>query len=193
MIGVYAIVHVPTNVGYVGSANDLRRRFKEHKTCLRGGHHHSKHLQNAWNKYGEQSFEFRTLACAESAIQARELEQAFLDCFYKQTMNCKPSAVGFPSGDAHHAKRDDFHMKTVMQRLTPEERQAKYGKTKGTKRGGLPYVAGAAKRLSDPEFRAKLSESCKGKREVVQCPHCGLQGGGGNMRRYHFDKCGKKL
>lgn len=62
----------------------------------------------------------------------------------------------------------------------------------GTKRQSKPYIEGAAKRLSDPEFRAKLSESCKGKREVVQCPHCGLQGGGGNMRRYHFDKCGKK-
>ena len=55
-----------------------------------------------------------------------------------------------------------------------------------------PYIAGSAKRLSDPEYRAKLSAACKGKREVLTCPHCGLQGGGGNMRRYHFDKCGKK-
>lgn len=189
MIGVYAIVHVPTNVGYVGSANNLRRRFKEHRTCLRGGRHHSKYLQNAWGKYGENAFEFRCLAAVDSPELARELEQAFLDCFYKQTMNCKPSAVGFPFGEAHHAKRPDFHMKTVMQRLTSEERRAKYGKTKGSKRDGAPYVAGASKRLADPEYRAKLSEACKGKREVVQCPHCEVRGGGGNMYRYHFDKC----
>lgn len=25
--------------------------------------------------------------------------------------------------------------------------------------------------------------------EVVQCPHCGKEGGGGNMKRYHFDNC----
>jgi group I intron endonuclease len=62
----------------------------------------------------------------------------------------------------------------------------------GVKRNKKAYVAGAAKRNSDPEYRAKLSEACKGKREIVQCPHCGLQGGGGNMRRYHFDKCGSK-
>lgn len=189
MIGVYAIVHVPTNVGYVGSANNLRRRFKEHRTCLRGGRHHSKYLQNAWSKYGENAFEFRCLATVDSPEQARELEQAFLDCFYKQTMNCKPSAVGFPFGEAHHSKQPDFHMKTVMQRLTSEERKAKYGKTKGSKRDGVPYVAGAAKRLADPEYRAKLSEACKGKREVVQCPHCEVRGGGGNMYRYHFDNC----
>jgi group I intron endonuclease len=62
----------------------------------------------------------------------------------------------------------------------------------GTKRDKEKYVKGAAKRLSDPEYRTRLSEACKGKREVVQCPHCGLEGGGGNMRRYHFDKCGSK-
>jgi hypothetical protein len=55
-----------------------------------------------------------------------------------------------------------------------------------------PYIFGAAKRNADPNYAKKLSTACQGKREVVQCPHCGLQGGGGNMRRYHFDKCGKK-
>jgi hypothetical protein len=62
----------------------------------------------------------------------------------------------------------------------------------GAKRDSQIYVAGAAKRLADPEYRSKLSEACKGKRQVVECPHCGLMGGGGNMRRYHFDKCGSK-
>jgi group I intron endonuclease len=51
------------------------------------------------------------------------------------------------------------------------------------------YRDGAAKRLSDPEFRNKLSQSCKGKRQIVTCPKCGVSGGGGNMRRYHFDRC----
>jgi hypothetical protein len=74
-----------------------------------------------------------------------------------------------------------------------------YNVTESAKGGGpkqrqntQPYVVGAAKRLLDPEYRGKLSEACKGKREVVQCPHCEVSGGGGNMRRYHFNKCGKK-
>jgi group I intron endonuclease len=62
----------------------------------------------------------------------------------------------------------------------------------GIKRNSEVYVKGAAKRLQDPNYTKKLSEACKGKREVVTCPHCGLSGGGGNMRRYHFDKCDKK-
>ena len=62
----------------------------------------------------------------------------------------------------------------------------------GTKRQSQPYKEGAAKRNADPEYRGKLSAACKGKREVVQCPHCAVSGGGGNMRRYHFDHCKAK-
>jgi dihydrofolate reductase len=51
------------------------------------------------------------------------------------------------------------------------------------------YIVGSKKRLSNPNFAKKHSEACKGKREIVICPHCNKSGGGGNMRRYHFDKC----
>jgi len=62
----------------------------------------------------------------------------------------------------------------------------------GTKRNRAIYVKGAAKRLQDPSYRAKLSAACKGKRAIIRCPHCGVEGGGGNMRRYHLDKCRSK-
>ena len=55
-----------------------------------------------------------------------------------------------------------------------------------------PYIQGAAKRLADPEFRRRLSDACKGKRQIIACPHCGAEGGGGNMRRYHLDNCRSK-
>ena len=28
--------------------------------------------------------------------------------------------------------------------------------------------------------------------EVVECPHCGTKGKGGQMKRWHFDNCGKR-
>lgn len=62
----------------------------------------------------------------------------------------------------------------------------------GIKRNREIYKKAAAKRLLDPNYPAKLSEACKGKRQIVTCPHCNLSGGGGNMRRYHFDKCKEK-
>lgn len=193
MIGLYAIVHVPTNRAYLGSSIDIKRRLKEHMTDLRHSRHHCSYLQNAWSKYGKQQFEVRLPITVGDVFEARELEQAFLDCFMDKLFNTKPTAVGGAYGDYSAARRPDWHMKTVMQRLTPEERKALYGKAKGSKRDGAAYVVGAAKRLTDPNYRSKLSAACKGKRQVLECPHCGTQGGGGNMRRYHFDKCkGKK-
>ena len=59
----------------------------------------------------------------------------------------------------------------------------------GVKRDHDTYSAGAKKQWADPDQRAKKMQAMRGKREVVTCPHCGVQGGGGNMRRYHFDRC----
>lgn len=42
------------------------------------------------------------------------------------------------------------------------------------------------------KIRQKLSESQKMKKhklEKVKCPHCGMEGSGPNMSRYHFHKC----
>lgn len=41
-----------------------------------------------------------------------------------------------------------------------------------------------------PTHRANMSAAMRGlKRTISTCPHCGKTGGGGNMRRYHFDNC----
>lgn len=50
-------------------------------------------------------------------------------------------------------------------------------------------------RKHSPEDREKMSKMKKGvKKNIkkVSCPHCGIEGGGGNMTRYHFDKCKHK-
>jgi group I intron endonuclease len=60
--GVYTITCVPTGKVYVGSAARMfRDRFKSHRHLLRGGRHHSNHLQRAWNKHGEDAFAFAPL------------------------------------------------------------------------------------------------------------------------------------
>lgn len=192
MIGVYGIVHIHTRKAYVGSSVNIERRFKEHIKTLNKDKHHCKHLQNAWNKYGKDCFEFRVGGVAKSLEEARELEQAFLEDFFEELYNSKPSATGFASGEHHPAKKQDWHMKTIKQRLSQKERNEKYGKARGIKRDPKAYILGAKKRLEDPLFTQRLSQACKGKRKIIQCPHCNIFGGGGNMKRYHFDKCKNK-
>lgn len=58
---IYSILNKNNGKIYVGLTNDVRRRFKEHRADLRHNKHYNAHLQYAWNKYGEDSFEFNVL------------------------------------------------------------------------------------------------------------------------------------
>jgi group I intron endonuclease len=56
--GIYKIINVINNKFYVGSAVNLKRRKTRHFSELRKNKHNNRHLQAAWNKYGEQAFVF---------------------------------------------------------------------------------------------------------------------------------------
>jgi group I intron endonuclease len=56
--GIYKIINIVNSHFYVGSAVNIRRRKARHFYELRSGRHSNKHLQAAWNKYGEQAFTF---------------------------------------------------------------------------------------------------------------------------------------
>lgn len=55
---IYKITNVVTDDFYVGSAVKPKRRKWEHWTDLKKQVHHCFRLQEAWNKYGEDAFEF---------------------------------------------------------------------------------------------------------------------------------------
>lgn len=60
--GIYEIVNKESGKRYVGSTGDsFENRWRQHRSLLRAGNHHSIHLQRAWDKYGEEKFEFRIL------------------------------------------------------------------------------------------------------------------------------------
>lgn len=59
MIGyIYRITNIITNQCYVGITEDFQRRKKKHITELNANKHHSPKLQNAWNYYGSDKFEW---------------------------------------------------------------------------------------------------------------------------------------
>ena len=55
---IYKIRNKTDNKFYLGSSKNMTHRKFEHKRDLRLGKHHSPRLQNAWNKYGADSFVF---------------------------------------------------------------------------------------------------------------------------------------
>jgi len=85
--GVYQIKNLVNDKVYIGSASRVTKhgcsygftgRFSKHLSMLKNNKHHSKYLQNAWNKYGEKNFKFEILAECPSEY-CLKLEQWFID------------------------------------------------------------------------------------------------------------------
>ena len=73
MTGIYRITNLKNNKVYIGQAVDIEKRLEGHKRNLRGNYHINKHLQNAWNKYGEENFKFEIIEeCEEDKLTERE-------------------------------------------------------------------------------------------------------------------------
>ena len=59
--GVYQISFTKSDKKYIGSAVNLDTRKRSHLSHLRKGHGVNLHLQNAFSKYGEDTYRFRVL------------------------------------------------------------------------------------------------------------------------------------
>lgn len=59
--GIYEIVNLENGKRYIGSAQNILRRWKHHRFLLANGRHCSRYMQASWKKYGEDKFEFRVL------------------------------------------------------------------------------------------------------------------------------------
>lgn len=71
--GIYIIENILNNKVYIGQSVDIYHRWTQHKADLRNGHHHNEHLQRAWDKYGEEAFEFSVLLeCDKSELNTSE-------------------------------------------------------------------------------------------------------------------------
>ena len=80
MIGqfIYKIINLVNDKFYVGSTTNTRERFRTHRNRLRGNRHHSKHLQAAWNKYGEDKFSFEVIETISIGVSLNAAEDVWL-------------------------------------------------------------------------------------------------------------------
>lgn len=75
--GIYRITNLVNNKQYVGQSSNLYQRLCQHKSDLRSNRHSNKHLQNSWNKYGEDNFKFEIIKLCDIE-QLCEMENYFL-------------------------------------------------------------------------------------------------------------------
>jgi len=90
--GVYSITNLVNNKIYIGSSNDTHERFLEHKRRLRKNNHINNHLQNAWNKYGENNFIFSRIEVIEFSNREKLLER---EQFWMNETKCADRSIGY--------------------------------------------------------------------------------------------------
>ena len=109
MVGIYMILNKINGKIYVGQAVDIAKRWRDHKIRLRGNYHRNFHLQQAWNKYGENNFEFSVLCeCKETKLN--EFEQ-----YYIFELNTKDTSVGYNSTYGGEGTRGHRHSKETIE------------------------------------------------------------------------------
>ena len=71
--GIYSILNKINNKCYIGKSTQIETRWTSHKYYLNKNKHNNKHLQNSWNKYGENNFEFYILIeCSNDVLNKFE-------------------------------------------------------------------------------------------------------------------------
>jgi len=89
LCGVYLIVCYATGDMYVGSSVDVKRRWRQHRSVLRGDRSSCAKLQTAWDRYPEQ-FSFSLLReCLETELH--KYEQYYIDML-NPVLNSAPAA-----------------------------------------------------------------------------------------------------
>ena len=107
--GIYGIENIINGKVYGGQAIDFKNRKKYHFNILKNNKHKNSHLQNAYNKYGKESFIFKILIYCEP-FELTRYEQFFVD-YYKSfglsynIRECVDSNLGF-----HHSEESKKKM-----------------------------------------------------------------------------------
>jgi len=119
--GIYKIENIATGMAYIGSSQDIKYRWAQHKGKLARGVHSNVYLQRSFKKHGESKFRFSIIEyCDEDDLL--NVEQRYFDNYiilglwddlYNMTM--------VAGGGAQHALSDD-------EALTIREEHSKGGK-----------------------------------------------------------------
>lgn len=122
--GIYKITCLLNDHFYIGQTQNFKERKKDHFKDLRKGNHSNRRLQNCFNKYGAESFEFSVLK--ECPIEWLErYENLYLDQYFDHP-NCMNMVKD--SGKIYRGRRLSLR-KSLSQRREMSKRMLEFWKT----------------------------------------------------------------
>jgi group I intron endonuclease len=163
--GIYSIVHIESGRPYVGSAVLFFKRWSEHRMNLRRNKHPNQRLQNFWNKYGEDAFEFKIIEVIENPTKEllESREQYWID-FY----NSADREIGFNIRKISSSNLGFKHTEETKQKMRlahlGKKQSPEHIKNAAESHRGKKRTAEQAKRCArtwTPEQRKQRSEQQK--------------------------------
>lgn len=158
-MAIYQIRNKINGKVYIGSAVNIKYRWRSHRSLLRKGIHHSTHLQRAFNLYGEDNFAFEVLEAVNNRSALLDREQFWIDklgsCNDKNGYNIALQA-GSPMAGRRQTEEAKFKTGIASKRW----HQANKGTPKY--RAYLNNLSRALKgHIVSEETRVKISEKAK--------------------------------
>lgn len=95
--GIYCIRQISKELYYIGQTSmPFAKRFWNHRWKLNDNSHDNKHLQNSWNKYGENDFEFKVLYILKDGDDIDQIEIQYIEKYdsYKNGFNMTTGGDG---------------------------------------------------------------------------------------------------
>lgn len=126
--GIYKITNKVNGKFYIGSSNNIKRRWMHHKSNLRNGTHVNIHLQRSYDKHGESSFVYELIKPIDPVPSLiLEEEQKILDSYqgekWSNLYNIAPHACSGMKGRAHTRE-----VKDLLSEKLSGEKHPHYGK-----------------------------------------------------------------
>lgn len=123
--GIYSIRNLLNNRIYVGSAENLYRRYKSHISVLNRARTTNKFLLHDWNKCGADKFVFELLESCD-IVNLLAIEQKYLDIWYDNQNICYNicKKAGNTRGRKHSKKSKKKMSLSKMGNRNPSKRKA---------------------------------------------------------------------
>ena len=114
--GIYYIRNLVNNKMYIGQSEKVLNRIKSHIYQLETNSHHNNYLQNSFNKYGYDSFEFGIITyCDSSVLLDYEIKFISLfNTFIPNGYNLTKGGDGAPGKLCSESQRDKLSRKVVL-------------------------------------------------------------------------------
>mgnify|MGYP003295796585 CR=1 FL=1 len=108
---IYKIVNKINGKVYIGQSTNIKERWKDHKNRLRKREHVNTYLQHAWDKYGEENFEFEVIDEADTKEELGIKEQYWI----KEFGGCESDAnYNLTEGGVRCRRSKESNLKTSI-------------------------------------------------------------------------------